>query len=292
MASIVNKARFHIMRSITNKYMRDSITNSIAKRIGKKGEFSGKSQFVENENSLEKLTSDLIEDGIVFLPIKITEETINQLVKDTDSLDCHDPYRKHLGNFKKNNIPDEARLASYSREDLTRSQTVMDIANDPVILKIVQEYLGATPTISSIDMWWSIPKEGGAKDAQIFHRDVSDYKFIKLFIYLTDVDKDSGPHLYIKKTVNSPEFRKVRRYSDEEIYDKFGKTNVLEIEAPKGTSFLEDTYGFHKGVPPASKIRLLFQVQYSLNPIFGYTYNPVDIGNHSYNKYINRLFIK
>lgn len=88
----------------------------------------------------------------------------------------------------------------------------MNIANDLAVLSIVQDYLGATPTISIL-ICWSIPKDGVAKDAQLFHRDVSDYKFVKLFIYLTDVVEESGPHLYIKQTVNSTKFRKVRGIS-------------------------------------------------------------------------------
>jgi hypothetical protein len=37
-----------------------------------------------------------------------------------------------------------------------------------------------------------------------------------------------------------------------------------------GTAFLENTYGFHRGVPPTEKPRLLFQVLYSLrNSIYG-----------------------
>ena len=32
---------------------------------------------------------------------------------------------------------------------------------------------------------------------QKFHRDYESFNFIKLFVYLTDVDKDFGPHQYI-----------------------------------------------------------------------------------------------
>lgn len=69
---------------------------------------------------------------------------------------------------------------------------------------------------------------------------------------------------------------------------------MIEIEGEKGTCFLEDTYGFHKGVTPKSKIRLLFQVQYSLNPIFGYDYIPAKVTAPFYadfNSYVNRLFV-
>ena len=32
---------------------------------------------------------------------------------------------------------------------------------------------------------------------QLFHRDYESFNFVKLFVYLTDVGKENGPHEYI-----------------------------------------------------------------------------------------------
>jgi hypothetical protein len=73
-----------------------------------------------------------------------------------------------------------------------------DDSNDPGILRIVQEFLGCKSTISNINMWLSKAGHDQAKDAQLFHCDVDDIKFCKLFVYLTNVKSNDGPHTYVK----------------------------------------------------------------------------------------------
>src|SRR5262249_17795234 len=59
--------------------------------------------------------------------------------------------------------------------------------------------LGCRPTLSYLRAWWSVPTaDGKPREAENFHRDVDDLAFIKLFIYLTDVDDASGPHVYVQ----------------------------------------------------------------------------------------------
>ncbi len=70
------------------------------------------------------------------------------------------------------------------------------------------------------------------------------------------------------------------------------RTVLKYFKAPKGSAFIVDTYGFHKGLLPQKGKRLLLQVQYSLNPIGIENYEPLDIGEHNYNPYINRLILK
>lgn len=292
MPTLIDRVKYKIMRSVENKTLRDFITRNIASRIGKRTIEVTKTAFFNDVNLIESKSNQFNKEGILFFDNKLDQNKIDELLDFSSKLECVDPYRKKLGKFKFDAPHVEARLGAYDKNDLIQCKAIMDIANDSAVLHFAQEYLGATPTISSVNMWWSYPKDGEAKDAQIFHRDVDDYKFCKLFIYLTDVDDESGPHQYVKNTSHSPIFRKVRRYSDEEIIKNFKEENILEIKAEKGTAFLEDTYGFHKGVPPKSKVRLLFQVEYSLQPIFGYSYLPQKVEyQNNYDSYINRLFI-
>ena len=116
-------------------------------------------------------------------------------------------------------------------------------------------------------MWWSFPRpssvEEKSKAAQIFHRDLDDFKFAKFFIYLTDVEQDDGPHVYVKKS-HKPNFKDtlrdkflIHRVEDKNISKRFKESDVAEIHGKAGTIFFEDTYGYHKGMPPTKKARLL-----------------------------------
>lgn len=142
-------------------------------------------------------------------------------------------------------------------------------------------------------MWWSFGGRKQAEEAQLYHRDVDDWKFCKFFIYLTDVSSENGPHIYVKGSSASPQYRKIRRYQDNEVEAKFGKENVITFEKPKGSAFMVDTYGFHKGLLPKSGKRLLLQIEYSLNPLSVEIYSPVTIedSDTEFDTFVNRLII-
>ena len=118
-------------------------------------------------------------------------------------------------------------------------------------------------------MFWILLTYGGLFppnnkpfEAENFHRDRDSSQFLKWFVYLTNVDENSGPHEFVPDSLNSDLFTKGGRYQDSEIYSNF-KTRKFIGET--GTNFLENTYGLHRGFKPKEKERLLFQVRYSIH---------------------------
>ncbi len=287
----MSKLQFFIMRKITVKFVMDFIVNRKAKSLGKLNLKDGASLFVTSEKKKTHI-QNLSQDGYSVLDTKLNSELVNTIVKYSEQIKCFDPYHPDFNAIDPANPPKETHIAHFKREDLVRFKPILDIANDPGVLEVVQEFLGAKPTISNVNMWWSFGGRKQAEHAQLFHRDLDDWRFCKLFIYLTDVNAASGPHIYVKGSSQSPKFRKIRRYSDAEIENAFGKENILKFMEPKGTSFLVDTYGFHKGLLPEREDRLLLQIQYSLHPIGIEEYHPVEVPHKGYNTYINRLLVK
>lgn len=281
----MNKIRFHLMRKLKDTALDDFITNRSISQIGKKAipKNIGKSVNFDSREIKDK--------GFTSLGLFLNEIEIQKIKTKAEKFKCYDPFRKELGDFNLSDIPEQVNVANYKRQDLVSIKEILDIANNSFILNGVQDFLGATPTISNINMWWSFSGKKEAEMAQLFHRDVDDLKFCKLFIYLTDVETDNGPHVYVKGSSSSNKLKKIRRYSDSEIFEAFGKDSVLYFTAPKGSAFIVDTYGFHKGLLPQKGKRLLLQVQYSLNPIAIENYEPMDIGQHPYDPYINRLIL-
>lgn len=281
-----NKVGFYLMRTVKSQKMRDYFAEKRSKQIKK-------STIPENIGKPVQIkVSDLNQKGHVDLGKYLSDSEVKRVLDKISQFKCFDPFRKDLGLFNIEETPDKVHVANYRRKDLATIKELLDIANNSDVLKVAQDFLGATPTISNVNMWWSIPGKEKAEQAQLFHRDVDDFKFCKLFVYLTDVDMNNGPHVYVEGSSSSEKLRKIRRYTDDEIAASFGKDAIKYFVAPKGSSFMVDTYGFHKGLLPKDKLRLLFQVQYSLNPIGIESYEPVDIGSHSYHPYINRLILK
>jgi hypothetical protein len=288
---LAKKISFMLMRRMTNKMLMDVITRAKANRIGKMKLPKGQSAFVADGN-LDRHIMGLREDGFSKLDFKLSQEKIDEIVRFSEQIPCFDTYRSDSKPIDVRNPAPETHVANYRREDLIHFGPIMDIANDPGLLHVVQEFLGAKPTISNVNMWWSFGGRKQAEHAQLFHRDFDDWRFCKLFIYLTDVSATSGPHVYVRGTSASPKLRKIRRYSDQEIESVFGKENVLEFIDQRGTAFMVDTYGFHKGLLPKSEDRLLLQIQYSLHPIGIEAYNPVKMDAFPYEPYVNRLLVQ
>ncbi|MCC7460196.1 MAG: phytanoyl-CoA dioxygenase family protein [Proteobacteria bacterium] len=121
----------------------------------------------------------------------------------------------------------------------------------------------------------------------MFHFDMDRIKFLKFFLYLTDVTPQNGPHCYVEKSHrNLPtELRRDGRFKDEEIIRSFGKDSVLELCAPKGTLFAIDTRGLHKGIPLESGNRLIFQIEFA-NSMFGQSYPQLKIESNESNQSI------
>jgi hypothetical protein len=152
---------------------------------------------------------------------------------------------------------------------------IAELARDPVLLSIAARYLESPPTLVGVNLFWSYPATVSAEQhsyaAQMFHYDLDDFKFLKFFFYLTDVDETSGPHVIVRASHRSKrhssfaERLKVRRYSDDEIRATYGAENIVTIMGPAGTGFAEDTLCIHKGQSPVTRERLILQFQYAFN---------------------------
>lgn len=151
------------------------------------------------------------------------------------------------------------------------------IAKDHLLNTVAQLYLGSPPLIDIVTAWRLLPPkeyrdEDLSSNALMYHIDLDRFNFLKLFVYLSDVDEGSGPHRYVPKThlVNLPtEVKEDRRYSDLEI-SELG-LNSLNIIGKYGTVILADTHCLHKGSVPIEKHRDIFQVEYCLS-LFGAPY--------------------
>jgi hypothetical protein len=168
----------------------------------------------------------------------------------------------------------QIRLGSYLH-NLKKCEAVKRLETDPTLLAIAAKFLGAPPVHMATELWWSFPVEASQdeqlKAAQVYHYDLDDYRFIKFFFYLTDVDLSAGPHILIRGTHKNKTFfhqllgLRCASKDDQEIVSCYGADKVVTICGEAGLGFAEDSTCFHKGTLPTSKERLLLQIEYSIN---------------------------
>jgi hypothetical protein len=191
-----------------------------------------------------------------------------------------------------------SHVGYHDHGDVARAPHLLEIANRPEILGIVERFLGCRPTIAYMAAWWSYPTGIEAQQAENFHRDVDDWRFVKLFMYLTDVGESQGPHVYVKKSANVARAGPIRRLTDEEVRAGHSAEDIVYMTGSAGEAFLENTYGIHKGQPVLAGHRLLFQVVYSIMPLPYGPKRPViaheeaaELGGTAFDPFVNRVYV-
>jgi len=151
------------------------------------------------------------------------------------------------------------------------------IARNTKIVGIARQYLGAEPILWLTQLNWSFGstadkhnflrsryKEPLLYDVNAFHYDALDFKSVSLFVYLTDVDASSGPHVVVENTHANKSVADLCQIvrSDTAIHQKFGD-RIKMILGEKGTMFFEETSSYHKASRCQSQ-RLLLMIDYVL----------------------------
>lgn len=196
------------------------------------------------------------------------------------------------GCVARDRLPASTSMAAYELSTLVACPWLVPAINRTDILRLASAYLGCKPTICALGVRWSFPGTGPPDVTQVFHRDPDDWRFLKLFVYLTDVDAGCGPHIYVAGSHNTRSSMRGTLYSQGQVSSEFGKQSIHTILGERGTTFVADTSGIHAGVPPQRAPRLLLQVQYSILPNFSLDYRPVACPTQNgLDPYVNRLIL-
>src|ERR1044071_292872 len=120
----------------------------------------------------------------------------------------------------------EKELACYDYDTAIKCPHLLTAALG--YLGLAEAYLGASPVIYSMNVWWSFPSPNGKArpETQEFHRDRDDTKFLGLFFLLSHCVEE-GKHSY---QAGSNFFRE-------------GDGRVLAIAGESGGMFFSDTSG-------------------------------------------------
>jgi hypothetical protein len=241
----------------------------------------------ENDAALAQLEAS----GFTPLPPLLTAHQIDEMhafLKDKRVVDR----RNHACSFLPCEAPAGVPMADYTMSDILACPHLLAMANDPRLLALAAGYIGCTPTISAIMLRWSYPNDAPGRTVQAFHRDSDDWRFLKVFVYLTDVDEGSGPHVYVRGTHRHNATLRLKTFTDQAIEEAYGDARLV-VTGQRGYAFAADTYGVHKGMVPTTTPRLLLQIQYSLLPVYAYAYRPQPyVGKLALDPYVNRLMLR
>ena len=150
-----------------------------------------------------------------------------------------------------------------------------------VALNIANSYLGMWSKLSLLSLHLTVPisANAGPEKSQLWHRDPEDKLMCKMFVYLNDVDENSGPFMYVAGSHYGGPWRRLAPqrppkgyYPPRGLVEKVvPPENIKTFTGPACTVIFCDTSGLHKGGYAKSGQRIMFTAGYnsraSLKPV-------------------------
>lgn len=229
-----------------------------------------------SQSDLADIQAKLVTDGYCVFENCLSEEFCERIVKRSLEVDCWVLDDEITGKGKTQLRPfdrskPDATAFVVQRDDTTEIPEIQQLLCDESLVAVAQNYLNAKPIFTAVNLGWSaaVKDKPDGDAAQEFHWDMERIRWLRYFVYLTDVTPDTGPHCFIAGTHRTGAIPKELyglgyiRHGDEEIIAYYGKDRYREFVGKRGTIIAEDSRGFHKGAPLKTKDRLLLAFEVS-----------------------------
>ena len=219
-----------------------------------------KKDFFASDKVDELKNSGLLKIENLFTNSQLDEIT-NYLSKDIEL----EPIYGFDKKFKISNLPSNVKTGYFPTDYLINCPHVLSGANNESLQLILENYFQCKFKLDWIWAWWSFPSNQ-IIGPQLFHRDYESMNFIKVFVYLSDVGENSGPHEIIKGSHKINKLYKRERFEDEIVFKSFDINKKATIIGNKGATFIANTFALHKGINPKNSKRLVMVYLFSVIP--------------------------
>ena len=158
------------------------------------------------------------------------------------------------------------QVARAYRNAYLQDKLLFDICHNEAIISVARAYLGFEPTLHSCCVTVDIPGEKKTDSGyqEGFHYDIAGIKSLNVFIYLSDVDCMSMPHVVIKGSHRQKRLRDIYNgyLSGCEAKKLYGDA-IATLTGPAGTVIFENTEAFHRRGDMNGKGRVLVNILYT-----------------------------
>ena len=229
-----------------------------------------------------KTQAELIKNGYCYSPISLNDQQIRLLQEGLreQTFKTKGLYPQVLTGAQILNLismdksPPIVDGDTYWLEDMDRlahTPLFLSLAFDPYIISTAARYLGCPPIHVQTNAWFSFPgatsKNNLSMNGQMFHQDKEFIKFFKVFIYISDVGFQQGPHCYVEGSHHDELHLKgvplSDRVADKDIGKYYDKSRIKTAIGKAGTILFGDTSCVHKGCPVINGNRAIVQLEHA-----------------------------
>jgi hypothetical protein len=244
-----------------------------------------------------KATELLLTEGCLELGAVLSDRQVAQVLDhlaERAVVACHTPLADGVGlTGRPATSAVEFPHISYPFDDVMHAPHLLELANSERMLGLAQHYLGCVPTLYSLNVMIAHPTDSPTPYLQAFHRDNDDFRFVTLFVFLSDVLRDEdGAHVFVRRSHSleqteqrlalHPDFASATTLAApapvhgmlgfygnpgsevDTLARKYLAEWTISIRGRRGTGFLVDTGGLHRGTPPRTGQRIMFWARYGL----------------------------
>jgi hypothetical protein len=170
-------------------------------------------------------------------------------------------------------LPQSRNKAFFSQllgpSDLTLDGPFMRFALDEKLLATTAGYLGVAPFLESVELLYSKPIEGQPAQSQQWHRDRTDRRIIKVFVYANDVTPRHGPLSLLSRSDSDRVPERLFHYvPDQQMARYVEPGRTISLTGPAGTTIMIDTQACYHLGSRCQEPRLAYIAYYSSG--FGY----------------------
>lgn len=147
------------------------------------------------------------------------------------------------------------------------SNPLLSFGVHPLVLDVVNSYLGLWSKLIYFDMWHTLPLNTETRiSSQRWHRDPEDRRKIRTFLYYNQVDSDNGAMEYLLGSHVGGPYEKVFPWKDPlgipyppdgEVERLIPASQHVVLKGQPGTFIFCDTAGFHRGGTTKTRPRIL-----------------------------------
>lgn len=224
------------------------------------------------------ITAAVQADGI-FAGLQLPEAITREIRDFALTTPCYGNMERRLEFLAPNHADAEARfgrpvLTGHYFDQVERCPALTAVRQDPLLHAVASAYLGPRARLAAARLWWSFPTRPREEDLHLasqdrFHFDLDDWQTLKFFFYLTDVDQDAGPHVYIRGSHRHRLWRHqltlLVGQPTEDVVAAYGADNILSVTGRSGLGLVEDPFGFHMGTAPRRTPRLMMEIAFGVS---------------------------
>jgi hypothetical protein len=158
-------------------------------------------------------------------------------------------------------------LEGVARPDRSYESAINRLAMHPEVLRVISNYMGMVPLLYRINILYSPNNEVIEASSQFYHLDPEDVIMAKIFVFVEDVDDDTGPTTALpadrSALVRQAITYRKGRVPDDVVERHGGAEHLVACTGKAGTmAFLDTCRCFHMGSRKAGKPRYAIMIQY------------------------------